>query len=90
MCALGTSLFQAQLQRRITLPSHELADRCPNLPIPICCIGPAKSGAQRHRCMPQGGELTIRTAAIAHGVEVSVADTGSGLTPRMRAPVTPY
>ncbi len=31
--------------------------------------------------MPQGGDLTIRTAATDKGVELSVADTGSGMTP---------
>jgi signal transduction histidine kinase len=30
--------------------------------------------------MPQGGELTIRTTALANAVEISVSDTGSGLT----------
>jgi len=30
--------------------------------------------------MPQGGELTIRTATLADRVELSVSDTGSGLT----------
>lgn len=31
--------------------------------------------------MPQGGELAIRTGTIADRVELSVSDTGSGLTP---------
>ena len=30
--------------------------------------------------MPQGGELTIRTATLGDQVEISVSDTGSGLT----------
>jgi signal transduction histidine kinase len=30
--------------------------------------------------MPQGGELTIRTTALGDRIEVSVSDTGSGLT----------
>jgi signal transduction histidine kinase len=30
--------------------------------------------------MPQGGDLTIRTEALGNRVEVSVSDTGSGLT----------
>jgi len=30
--------------------------------------------------MPEGGELTIRSATLSDGVEISVSDTGSGLT----------
>jgi signal transduction histidine kinase len=30
--------------------------------------------------MPQGGELTIRTESLGNRVEISVSDTGSGLT----------
>jgi signal transduction histidine kinase len=30
--------------------------------------------------MPQGGELTIRTAILRDRIEISVSDTGSGLT----------
>jgi signal transduction histidine kinase len=31
--------------------------------------------------MPQGGSLTVRTAAAAGGVRIEIADTGQGLTP---------
>ena len=31
--------------------------------------------------MPQGGALTIRTATLGNRIEISVSDTGSGLTP---------
>jgi signal transduction histidine kinase len=31
--------------------------------------------------MPQGGELTVRTQARGDRVEISVSDTGLGLTP---------
>jgi signal transduction histidine kinase len=31
--------------------------------------------------MPQGGTLTLRTAALGHGIRIEVADTGQGLTP---------
>ena len=41
--------------------------------------------------MPRGGELTIRTRTIDHSVEISVSDTGSGLTPEECARLfTPY
>jgi len=35
--------------------------------------------------MPQGGSLRIRTAAVNGGVEVAIADTGTGLTEEQRA-----
>jgi signal transduction histidine kinase len=31
--------------------------------------------------MPEGGKLTIRTATLGDWIEISVSDTGSGLTP---------
>ena len=31
--------------------------------------------------MPDGGTLTVRTAALAAGVRLEVSDTGQGLTP---------
>jgi signal transduction histidine kinase len=31
--------------------------------------------------MPEGGDLTIRTATLGDRVELTVSDTGSGLTP---------
>lgn len=31
--------------------------------------------------MPQGGTLTVRTAALGGGVRIDIADTGQGLTP---------
>ncbi len=41
--------------------------------------------------MPEGGELTIRTATLGDSVEVSVADTGYGLTPEECSRLfTPY
>jgi len=41
--------------------------------------------------MPQGGELTIHTYTSANAVEISVSDTGSGLTDEERSRLfTPY
>ncbi len=41
--------------------------------------------------MPQGGALTIRTAAQESGVRIEVSDTGQGLTPEECARLfTPY
>ena len=41
--------------------------------------------------MPQGGTLTVRTAALAGGVRLEISDTGQGLTPEECARLfTPY
>jgi signal transduction histidine kinase len=41
--------------------------------------------------MPQGGELTIRTRTLLSAIEISVSDTGSGLTQEECARLfTPY
>ena len=41
--------------------------------------------------MPEGGTLTVRTAALAGGVRLEIADTGQGLTPEECARLfTPY
>ena len=41
--------------------------------------------------MPEGGTLTVRTAAVAGGVRLEIADTGQGLTPEECARLfTPY
>jgi two-component system NtrC family sensor kinase len=41
--------------------------------------------------MPEGGTLTIRTAAVAGSVRLEIADTGQGLTPEECARLfTPY
>ncbi|MFY9659776.1 MAG: ATP-binding protein [Terriglobales bacterium] len=77
-------VFQAQLQEKnhITVRT-ELADPLPEISADSDLLHRALQNLVLNAidAMPQGGELTIRTAAIAHGVEVSVADTGSGLTP---------
>ena len=41
--------------------------------------------------MPEGGTLTVRTAALAGGVRLEISDTGQGLTPEECARLfTPY
>jgi signal transduction histidine kinase len=41
--------------------------------------------------MPEGGTLTVRTAAVPSGVRLEIADTGQGLTPEECARLfTPY
>ena len=41
--------------------------------------------------MPEGGTLTVRTAAVAGAVRLEIADTGQGLTPEECARLfTPY
>ncbi len=41
--------------------------------------------------MPEGGTLTVRTAALAGGVRLAISDTGQGLTPEECARLfTPY
>jgi signal transduction histidine kinase len=41
--------------------------------------------------MPEGGTLTVRTAAVSGGVRLAISDTGQGLTPEECARLfTPY
>lgn len=92
-------VFQAQLQAnsRITVRT-ELAVDLPEISADPDLLHRALSNLVLNAidAMPQGGELTLQTAAIGanearDGVAVSVSDTGSGLTPEECARLfTPY
>ena len=94
-------VFQAQLQAnsRITVCT-ELAVDLPEISADPDLLHRALSNLVLNAidAMPQGGELTLQTAAIgtnearrADRVAVSVSDTGSGLTPEECARLfTPY
>jgi two-component system, NtrC family, nitrogen regulation sensor histidine kinase NtrY len=94
-------VFQAQLQAnsRITVRT-ELAENLPEISADPDLLHRALSNLVLNAidAMPQGGELTLHTAAIradetrsADGIVISVSDTGSGLTPEECARLfTPY
>ncbi|MGA9505728.1 MAG: HAMP domain-containing sensor histidine kinase, partial [Terriglobales bacterium] len=76
-------VFQAQLQQ-----NHLISVRT-DLPgsLPRISADPALLHRALHNlvlnaidAMPQGGELTIRTAPLGDQIEISVSDTGPGLT----------
>jgi signal transduction histidine kinase len=86
-------LFAGQLEQA-HIEAHTELD--PNLP-PIMGDGEQLARVLRNLtlnaidAMPQGGTLTIRTAAQAAGVRLEVSDTGQGLTPEECARLfTPY
>jgi signal transduction histidine kinase len=91
-------VFHAQLQsddgERNPIAVHtELADLLPEISADpdLLCRALQNLVLNAIDAMPQGGDLTIRTAAADGGVEVSVADTGSGLTPEeCQRLFTPY
>jgi len=93
-------VFQAQLERdggRITV-RNELADGLPEISADCDLLHRAFSNLVLNAidAMPEGGELTLRTAALRDGgnggsVAISISDTGSGLTPEECARLfTPY
>ncbi len=76
-------VFQAQLQaKNEILVRTELADALPEISADSDLLHRALQNLVLNAidAMPQGGELTIRTAALGDCVELSVSDTGSGLT----------
>ena len=77
-------VFQAQLQAKSPVAVHtDLAATLPEISADPDLLHRALSNLVLNAidAMPQGGELTIRSKAIGERVEISVSDTGSGLTP---------
>ena len=87
-------VFQAQLQenKQITVRT-DLAANLPDILADPDLLHRALSNLVLNAidAMPQGGELTLRTAALAGSIAISVTDTGSGLTPEECSRLfTPY
>ncbi len=76
-------VFHAQLQEKSRIVVHtELADALPEISADPDLMHRALQNLVLNAidAMLQGGELAIRTAARGNRVEISVSDTGSGLT----------
>jgi two-component system nitrogen regulation sensor histidine kinase NtrY len=77
-------VFHAQLQEKNQIAVRtELADRLPEISADPDLLHRALQNLVLNAidAMPQGGALTIRTATLGNRIEISVSDTGSGLTP---------
>jgi signal transduction histidine kinase len=77
-------VFQAQLQAKSRITVHtELAASLPEISADPDLLHRALSNLVLNAidAMPQGGTLTLGTAAINSRVQIFVSDTGSGLTP---------
>ena len=77
-------VFQAQLEAKREITVHtELAGTLPQISVDPDLLHRALSNLVLNAidAMPRGGTLTIRSASLTDGVEISVSDTGSGLTP---------
>ena len=77
-------VFQAQLQAKSPITVHtELAATLPEISADPDLLHRALSNLVLNAvdAMPQGGKLTIGSKASGEHVEISVSDTGSGLTP---------
>jgi signal transduction histidine kinase len=77
-------VFHAQLQEKNQINIHtELADALPEISADPDLLHRALQNLVLNAidAMPQGGELSIRTATLGDRIEISVSDTGSGLTP---------
>src|SRR5712692_1706437 len=76
-------VFHAQLQEKNRIAVRtELADVLPEISADPDLLHRALQNLVLNAidAMPQGGELTIRTGTLGARVEISVSDTGSGLT----------
>ena len=76
-------VFHAQLQEKNQVAVRtELADTLPEISADPDLLHRALQNLVLNAidAMPEGGELTIRSATLSNGVEISVSDTGSGLT----------
>jgi two-component system, NtrC family, nitrogen regulation sensor histidine kinase NtrY len=76
-------VFQAQFQEKNQISVHtELAVTLPEISVDPDLLHRALQNLVLNAidAMPQGGELTLRTGALGDHVEISVSDTGSGLT----------
>jgi signal transduction histidine kinase len=77
-------VFHAQLQEKNQISVHtELAEALPEISADPDLLHRALQNLVLNAidAMPQGGELTIRTATVGGRIEISVSDTGSCLTP---------
>jgi len=76
-------VFQAQLQEKNQIKvTTALADGLPDISADPDLLHRALQNLVLNAidAMPQGGELAIRTATLGDRIEISVSDTGSGLT----------
>ncbi len=76
-------LQQAQLQERNRIAVHTaLAEPLPEISVDPDLLHRALQNLVLNAidAMPEGGELTLRTASLGDRIEVSISDTGSGLT----------
>jgi signal transduction histidine kinase len=77
-------VFHAQLQEKNQISVRtELAEALPEISADPDLLHRALQNLVLNAidAMPQGGALTIRTATLGDRIEISVTDTGSGLTP---------
>jgi signal transduction histidine kinase len=77
-------VFQAQLQEKPQITVHtELDPQLPEISADPDLLHRVISNLVLNAidAMPQGGKLTLRTQSPGDAVELSVSDTGSGLTP---------
>jgi signal transduction histidine kinase len=79
-------LLDGNLRQRQILLKVDLESRLPSVRISADQLKQVILNIVRNGedAMPEGGELTIRTACKGHFVECSITDTGSGISPEHR------